>query len=81
MSEWKDISSAPKDGTYIRARNPEGNEHIIKWGTWVWANGSTSTGWCNARGPAEKHWHLADQTWSKWLAPPDLKEGKDDETV
>jgi len=35
MSEWKDISTAPKDGTWIQARIPGyGSDNIIAWRGW-----------------------------------------------
>ena len=49
MSEWQDISTAPKDGTIIRARIPgHGDDNLIAWhdgfmaeddepcGAWEW---------------------------------------------
>lgn len=37
MSEWQDISTAPKDGTAVLAVDDEGQYHVVWWqhGSWV----------------------------------------------
>lgn len=47
--EWKDISSAPKDGTWILGINSRGNQAVIIWSDsaahWTHRLGSTRGGW------------------------------------
>lgn len=71
QNEWKPISTAPKDGTWILGINSRGNQAVIIWakdaphcmGTrwndgWIhpFSDGSLSDFWNGACGSIATHW-------------------------
>ena len=60
MSEWRDISTAPRDGTHILVHFPQIGTWQVFWSTEVFAEGS----WCVSDNKFE------DRPLRGWTEPP-----------
>jgi hypothetical protein len=73
MTEWKPISTAPKDGSRILACWVDGDGHtIIEW--FDYHGGETGT-WCQRAPGLGSDCGYEDGAFSHWMPLPDLPKG------